>query len=382
MKLAAMCFASGLLVLGCGSDDEGDGPKNTGGSSGSAGSAGGGTGGGSAGTGASAGSGGGVAGAAGSSGAAGSGGSAGGGSGGTAGSSGGAGGSGGGSIDECDTTQDCKAIYGSAADDCFNSASNQSVCHCGGKPCKGTPTGTWRVGYSADGNQHDPDDWHASPMALAVLHRAGLKSRLVHFDYNNHLGDNNTTFASNHKANITGAIKKFGYNSAIFFDDQVNLSGAVQSIANAINASSATDRFILICAGPMEVCWRGIDAAQNSKEQYVTVISHSNWNDTHQDTSQMSHTWSSISSSFNAQMHHINDQNGPAFKSSCSAWNWLKTTAGYGTETYDWVCTGAAAGDASDAGMMYYLVKKQGVLTGNSGTGSPTMSEVKAFFGG
>ena len=130
--------------------------------------------------------------------------------------------------DECDTTAECKAIYGSAADDCFNSTSNQSVCYCSGAPCSDPPPpGSWRVGYSADGNQHDPDDWHASPMSLALLHRAGLKSRLVHFDYNNHLGDNSQTFAATHNSNINAAIQKFGFNSSVFFDDQANLSGAI-----------------------------------------------------------------------------------------------------------------------------------------------------------
>ncbi len=77
------------------------------------------------------------------------------------------------SSDECDTTQECKAIYGSAADDCFNSQSSESVCYCGGQPCSAPPppNSTWRVGYSADGNQHDPDDWHASPMSLAEFLR-------------------------------------------------------------------------------------------------------------------------------------------------------------------------------------------------------------------
>ena len=43
------------------------------------------------------------------------------------------------------------------------------------RPVAGTLVG-WRVGYSADGNQHDWDDLHATPMSLALLHRAGLKS--------------------------------------------------------------------------------------------------------------------------------------------------------------------------------------------------------------
>ena len=41
-----------------------------------------------------------------------------------------------------------------------------------------------RIAYSCDGNHNDPDDWAASPVTLAILAEAGLKDRLVHFDYN------------------------------------------------------------------------------------------------------------------------------------------------------------------------------------------------------
>src|SRR5260221_223791 len=41
-----------------------------------------------------------------------------------------------------------------------------------------------RIAWSADGNHNDPDDWIASPLALAIFASAGLKDRLVHFDYN------------------------------------------------------------------------------------------------------------------------------------------------------------------------------------------------------
>lgn len=242
------------------------------------------------------------------------------------------------------------------------------------------PANSWRIGYSADGNQHDADDWHASPMSLALLHAAGQKDKLVHFDYNNHLGNNNTSKATTHKNNVNAIKNKVGgWKSGIFFDDQENVNGAVQNIANQINASTADNRFYLICAGPMEVCWRGIDAAQDAKEKYVTVISHSSWNDNHDDTNQMNHTWNSISNDFECEMHHINDQNPPAFKSNCSDWNWLKDISSFGQTLYNVVCTGDKAGDASDAGMMHYL------LTGKAPGGNldknhnPTMNQVKSF---
>ena len=301
-----------------------------------------------------------------------------------------------GPLNQCTSTADCEAAYPDHAVSHCNVGNGVCRCHAegGGKarcydqsagvpPDPGpTPTpGAFRVAVSADGNQHDADDWHASPMILALLHRAGLTNQLVHFDYNNHLGSSSASMASTHKSHINTLAGQLGYSQSVLFDDQANLSGAVANLASAVNASSANNRLILICAGPMEVCWRGLDAANASKEQYVTVISHSNWNDNHQDTPQMSHTWSSIKNDFDVLAHHINDQNPPAFKSTCGEWNWLKQIPNYGTSLYSTMCTGSKAGDGSDAGMAWYVIKKNGQITGTSGSMSPTMAQVKSFFG-
>ena len=37
--------------------------------------------------------------------------------------------------DQCNTTNECKTIFGSSATDCKNAASNTSVCYCGNAPC-------------------------------------------------------------------------------------------------------------------------------------------------------------------------------------------------------------------------------------------------------
>lgn len=44
-----------------------------------------------------------------------------------------------------------------------------------------------RIGWSADGNKVDPDDWGASAMALAIFTKQGWQNKLVHIDYNNRL---------------------------------------------------------------------------------------------------------------------------------------------------------------------------------------------------
>lgn len=233
-----------------------------------------------------------------------------------------------------------------------------------------------RIAYSGDGNQHDADDWHASPMALGMIAHAGNGFRLVHFDYNNHIGDNEAWRAAEHHQVVSEAIQRFGFNQSIFYNNQWDLSGSVNSIARAINNSSSNDRLYLICAGPMEVCWRGINAAQDSKEQYVTVISHSHWNDTHQDTWQMSHDWEDIKRNFNVQALKIQDQNHTAFRSDPGAWTWLRNLQ-HGSWFYSAIAEGRKAGDASDAGMVYY------VLDGRNGSSEwASMADIRSRFSG
>ena len=54
-------------------------------------------------------------------------------------------------------------------------------------------TSQYRIGTDHDGNQHDEDDFGASAMGIALIAEAGIKSKLVHVDHSNHLGNNNST---------------------------------------------------------------------------------------------------------------------------------------------------------------------------------------------
>jgi hypothetical protein len=136
-----------------------------------------------------------------------------------------------------------------------------------------------RIAYSADGNFNDPDDWAASPVALAIFAQAGVKDRLVHFDYNNILPRNNPEWRKTHAECVQGAAKNYGYDLANFHDCQENADAAVASIARAIDASSADDPLYFVLAGPMEVPFLGIQKTDPEKRKHVWCISHSRWND-------------------------------------------------------------------------------------------------------
>jgi hypothetical protein len=136
-----------------------------------------------------------------------------------------------------------------------------------------------RIAYSADGNHNDPDDWIASPMALAILAEAGLADRLVHFDYNSILTATDPAWEATNAEGILGAAERYGYDKSLFVDCRSDRDAAIAAIANAVNDSAADDPLYLIIAGPMEVPYLGIQKSDPAKRRFVYTISHSRWND-------------------------------------------------------------------------------------------------------
>lgn len=136
-----------------------------------------------------------------------------------------------------------------------------------------------RIACSCDGNHNDPDDWIASPLALTILAEAGLRDRLVHFDYNSILPQTNSDWEKTHAESVLGAAERYGFEQSIFHDCHRDPDAAIASIAGAINASSAGNPLYLIIAGPMEVPCLGIQRADAARRPFVHCISHSRWND-------------------------------------------------------------------------------------------------------
>jgi hypothetical protein len=229
-----------------------------------------------------------------------------------------------------------------------------------------------RIALDVDGNQHDRDDWAATPLILALLARRNLQSRMVHYDYNNHLGDNSPYMASQMTRSTLGGADRFGFNRSRFFNAQTNLSGAINSLKNRINASSAANPLFVIAAGPMELLWQAVNAADAVKRPYVTIISHSVWNDTHADTSQMHHTKSDVLALGVQWVQIINQNSRLHTKSDWLPWSWLQTAS---DSRLRWVYNRmrvVGKADVSDAGMVYYL------LTNDQST---TPGKLRQFFG-
>jgi hypothetical protein len=221
-----------------------------------------------------------------------------------------------------------------------------------------------RIAYSADGNHNDQDDWAASPMAVAIFAAAGVRDKVVHFDYNSILPKTDPEWEQKHADGVLGAAKRYGYKMTVFHDCRKNLDNAVESIRKAIDDSTAENPLYFIIAGPMEVAYMGIQKSRPEKRKYVHTISHSRWNDGFSPRYTFTHTKRSV---IPTGIHwvQIADQNrllatGPYGRPSTDEewipWHWMRE-AGDERVKFLWermrISTRA---DCSDAGMAYFLM--------------------------
>lgn len=232
-----------------------------------------------------------------------------------------------------------------------------------------------RIAIDADGNYNDPDDWGATPVELALLARRGLQSRLVHYGWANIIGPNDWNFYNQMKTSALGAADQFGFARAKFFDCRSNLPAAINNLRNQIDLSTASNPLFVIAAGPMEVLWRAVNASNSAKRQYVTVISHSPWNNTQTYPPTMRHTRANVEA-LGVNWIQIKNQNPLLYTRTAgspnwSPWFWLRDAA---QARMRWIYSRMRASgtpDVSDAGMVYYL------LTNDQ---DATPSKLRTFF--
>jgi hypothetical protein len=242
--------------------------------------------------------------------------------------------------------------------------------------------GKGRIAISSDGNEHDHDDWAATPFSLALLAASGLQDKLVLYTFSDHVWGSNHDHSDARAQMRTSALEgadTFGFTNTVFLEAVANPENAYNALKEQINASTANDPLFIIAAGPMQVVGEALDRSTVSKRQFVTVISHSNWNDNHSDnpSSWESHSgwkWSEMVSTFSGDgvtFDHITDQNGgtgyDGMRAATSKFNWLKTStyrthSAYKSGSWDWLysrqetCIKNGEFDPSDAGMIIYFL--------------------------
>lgn len=273
-------------------------------------------------------------------------------------------------------------------------AVNTSAEHAGGKISGASldlfvnAIATSRIAVSSDGNDHDCDDLTATAMTIALLAKTGNAGKLVYYGHSDHIWSTGMDGACNggdreeemrisaaDTANLWG-----GFNLSNFYNAKAQTTAAVSALAAQINQSSATNYLWIIGAGPMEVIGQALNASDPAKRQYVTVISHSTWNDEHAE--QPGHgTWNfnELGSVLGANLLHIIDQNA-GLRTHESSYSWLQQS---GDPKLHWLWQRHLASglspdfDPSDAGMIYFL------LTGgtNGGDQNATPDKLRIMLG-
>ncbi|MCF2948329.1 hypothetical protein L0668_09445 [Paraglaciecola aquimarina] len=260
-----------------------------------------------------------------------------------------------------------------------------------------------RIAVSADGNEQpdmeyvgkyrtaDPDDWGATPAALAMLAKLKKQSNLVHYSYNNFMpSPPHTTIRNYMQEGIDGSISRWGFNRDIFFDVGIHKQKAVTHLKNEIAKSTAADPLYFINMGPSEFLYQAVkltvEQGQKDALSHVYVISHSNYNDNHlrrpeHKTIDDVLAFSNNKINFN-RIKDQNDRNNPnkgwssagKVSKDWSVWEWMKD---HKDPDVNWLWESMKKHkhnkpDISDAGMVFYL------LTGDA-DGNP--EKFKQFIG-
>lgn len=258
------------------------------------------------------------------------------------------------------------------------------------------PYSTGRLVISSDGNEHDHDDWAATPFSLALLAARGLQDSLTVYTFSDHIWGSNHDKSDGQKQMLISALegkKTFRFKKSNFIEAVSDSTKAISAITKEINKSSKNNPLTIIVAGPMQVVGSAINNAETTKLKYVRIISHSKWNDEHADKpnkweQHSGWTWNKIQKKFEAQgliMDHILDQNGGAdyegMKAPMAMFDWINTTpirnnSKLISKQLDWLykrqltCVKKGDFDPSDAGMILYL------LTGKQKTDPKDAQEI------
>lgn len=239
-----------------------------------------------------------------------------------------------------------------------------------------------RIVISSDGNEHDEDDWAATPMSLALLKAAGLESQLTVYTFSDHTWGSNKekpgADAQMRESAFMGA-KWFGTKKTKFIEAVAAPNYAIIELTLQINASSEKDPLTIIAAGPMDVIGNALNEAKEEKLKHVRVISHSEWNNNHADEpyeweDHSGWTWEKLKAEFGTKgltLDQIVDQNGgedyEGLKTTKSRYDWIKNSPSKDKKPFDkgsweWLYSRLEAAqkgeefDPSDAGMILYLL--------------------------
>ena len=218
-----------------------------------------------------------------------------------------------------------------------------------------------RIAISADGNWHDRDDICAAAIEIALLAKTGNQARLVHCDYADHYWQTDPTREELMRGSVVDTATQWGgFDPNVFFNATQALVAAVAHLTAEIDKSTAADPLVILSMGPMQVIGLAVAQSDTAHRGYVTLASHSPWNDNHATAAGPKEGLTGTCYSFNkigtmgVKLLHIVDQNA-GLNRPYTEFYWLRDSA---DPKLRWLWDrGQAAAkstfDCSDAGAVY-----------------------------
>ncbi|GAA0780461.1 hypothetical protein E1180_09960 [Roseibium denhamense] len=224
-----------------------------------------------------------------------------------------------------------------------------------------------QIVFHFDGNNNDPDDIAALPIAALLADAAGIEDKTSFF-YGNNLSQANED-GRLEALDAGGAFaRSLGISS---YNYQEDIDGTTARLVSMINSGQSV---LILEGGPMDATYRALEQADPANLANVTLLSHSTWNQDATDIDNPSypgltetHSWADIRIEFpEVNFIEIADQNGGNnnFRGFYNqSWSWLDET---GEPLYQdaraimyLADEGVDAGkpnDPSDAGMLFYAL--------------------------
>lgn len=238
-----------------------------------------------------------------------------------------------------------------------------------------------RIAISADGNSApddghhwktgDPDDWGATPAALAILAKLEMQSKLTHYSYNNFIeAPPGPDHKNQMKIGVDGAVQHWGFDTSKFFDITKQLSAAKAHLKAELVKSTASDPLYFIHMGPAEFIYQvvkeTVDQGDSDSLKHVYIVSHSGYNDNHL-RRDWHHTIKQAIDYSGGRLNYkrIKDQNGKHdphvlwnSEKDFSPWYWLRD---HNEPSMQWLYSRMlvnkkGVADISDAGMLFWLL--------------------------
>ena len=224
-----------------------------------------------------------------------------------------------------------------------------------------------KIIFHFDGNNNDPDDIAALPIAAMLVNSANLQADTAFF-YGNNLSEKNEDFKVDKMRKSAEFAEKLGVDT---FDYQSNIGATTDELVKIFNSG---EKVLSIEGGPMEAVYRALEKTSSQNRQNITLLSHSWWNENRDVITRpgvtQARTWSDLKKDFpEVTFIDIDDQNPGFFD---DGWNWLDNQNDpVLKEARELMIDSNKRNDPSDAGMLFYA------LTGQE---NANPYDAKAFF--